>query len=286
MNRQTYLILGANGQLGKQFAKELSAREERVLAPDEKKCDITDFDSLARYIDEVTPTVVINCAAYNAVDLAEQQSDIAMHINGRAVENIAKLSKRNGIFLVHYSTDYVFDGKKGDLYTETDSPNPMNAYGRSKLAGEEAVQKYAGDFLLFRTSWVFGNGTQNFIHKLMQWAEKSSEVKLSSDEVSVPTGTADLASLTLSAHKKGLTGLFHCVNSGFASRYDWGVHVAGILGLKASILPVPMSTFPSAVVRPAFTAMSNDRLQKQLRISIPDWKSAVVRFFEEYPIGR
>src|SRR5512140_807406 len=124
MVKHKYLILGANGQLGKQFTKELTARGEHVLAPEEKKCDITDFDALAQYIDAVTPTIIINCAAYNAVDLAEQQSDIATLINGKAVENIARLSERNGIFLIHYSTDYVFDGKKGELYTEEDSPNP------------------------------------------------------------------------------------------------------------------------------------------------------------------
>lgn len=285
MSKHKYLILGANGQLGKQFNKELSARGEQVLAPDEKKCDITDFEALAQYIDAVNPTVIINCAAYNAVDLAEQQSDIATLINGKAVENIARLSKRNSIFLIHYSTDYVFDGKKRNLYAEADSPNPINAYGRSKLAGEEAVQKYGSDFLLLRTSWVFGNGTQNFIHKLLQWARKNSVIKLSSDEVSVPTGTSDLASLTLSSHEKGLRGLYHCVNTDYASRYEWGRHVAGILSLEVSLIPVPMSTFPSSAPRPAFTAMSNARLQQDLGVPIANWRSAVDRFFQEYPAG-
>ena len=285
MAKHTYLILGANGQLGKQFNKELSARGEHVLAPDEKKCDITDFESLAQYIDAVTPTVIINCAAYNAVDMAEQQSDVVTLINGKAVENIARLSKRNGIFLIHYSTDYVFDGKKGGLYTEEDSPSPMNAYGRSKLAGEEAVQEHAGDFLLLRTSWVFGNGTQNFIYKLLQWARKNSVIRLSSDEVSVPTGTSDLVSLTLSSHEKGLSGLYHCVNTDYASRYEWGRHVASTLPLEVLIIPVPMSTFPSPAPRPAFTAMSNARLQQDLGVPIADWRSAVDRFFQEYPEG-
>lgn len=283
MTKHAYLILGANGQLGKQFNKDLSARGEHVLAPEEKKCDITDFDALAKYIDAVSPTVIINCAAYNSVEVAEQQSDIAALINGKAVENIARLSKRNGIFLIHYSTDYVFDGKKGGLYTEEDPPNPLNEYGRSKLAGEEAVQKHAGDFLLLRTSWVFGNGTQNFIYKLLQWARKNSVIKLSSDEVSVPTGTADLVSLTLSAHQKGFRGLYHCVNTDHASRYEWGRHIASILALKVLIIPVPMSTFPSPAPRPAFTAMSNARLQYDLGVPIANWRSAVERFFQEYP---
>ena len=158
----------------------------------------------------------------------------------------------------------------------------MNAYGRSKLAGEEAVQNHAGDFLLFRTSWVFGNGAQNFIYKLRQWAQKNSFIKLSSDEVSVPTGTADLVSLTLASRAKGLRGLYHCVNSDYASRYEWGRHVAKTLPLNVLLIPVPMNTFPSPAERPAFTAMSNARLQKDLGAPIPEWRSAVDRFFKEY----
>ena len=283
MIQQTYLILGANGQLGKQFGKELAARGEDVKAPDEKDCDITSSDTLGRYVDLVRPTVIINCAAYNAVELAEQHSDIALLINSKAVENIATLCGRHRIFFIHYSSDYVFDGRKGDLYIEGDVPNPLNVYGRSKLAGEEAVQNHAGDFLLFRTSWVFGNGTQNFIYKFLQWSRKNRVLKLSSDEVSVPTSCADLVSLTLASLEKGLRGLHHLTNTDFASRYEWGRYVAKVLSLDNLIIPVPMSTFTSPVQRPAFTAMSNAQLQHDLGIPIPDWRNAIDRFFKEYP---
>ncbi len=283
MAKQKYLILGSNGQLGKQFTKELTARGENVAAPEEKDCDITSYETLARYFDTLVPTVVINCAAYNAVELAEQQPDIANLINGKAVENIASLCGRHRIFFVHYSTDYVFDGKKGELYTEDDVPNPLNVYGKSKLAGEEAVQKHAGSFLLFRTSWVFGNGPQNFIYKFRQWSQKSRAIKLSADEVSVPTSSADLVSVTLTSLEKGLKGLHHLTNSGYASRYELGRYVAEALSLDNLIIPVPMSTFPSALQRPAFTAMSNARLQKHLGVPIRDWRRAVDQFFKEYP---
>lgn len=283
MAKHTYLILGANGQLGKQFGKELRARGEDVIAPDEKDCDITNSDTLARYVQLVSPSVIINCAAYNAVDLAEQQSDIANLINGKAVENIASLCRRHGIFFVHYSSDYVFDGKKGEPYTERDTPNPLNVYGRSKLAGEEAVQKHAGDFLLFRTSWVFGDGPQNFIHKFLLWSRNNHVLKLSSDEVSVPTSCADLVSLTIASLEKGLRGLHHLTNSDYASRYEWGRYIARVLSLDNLIVPVPMSLFSGPVQRPAFTAMSNAQLQDRLGVPIRDWRSAVDRFFEEYP---
>ena len=134
-----------------------------------------------------------------------------------------------GIFFIHYSSDYVFDGKKDNRYTEHDTPNPLNVYGKSKLAGEEAVQKYGGSYLLFRTSWVFGSGTQNFIYKMKQWAQKNPVLKLSCDEVSVPTSTLDLVSLSLLSFKKGLKGLYHLTSSDYASRYEWGRYVVRLI---------------------------------------------------------
>ena len=283
MSNEKYLILGSNGQLGKQFTVELTARNERVISPDEKECDITNFDSLARCIEEIAPTVILNCAAYNAVETAEEQPEIAHLVNGKAVDHIASLAKLHRIFLVHYSTDYVFDGKKGDLYTEADRPNPLNIYGKSKLEGEEAVLRHGGSFLLFRTSWVFGNGPQNFIHKFLQWSRKTRIIKLSADEVSVPTSTADLVGLTLDSIGRGLTGLFHLTNSGYASRYEVGKLVAETLSLENLLIPVPMNSFASSVPRPAFTAMSNARLRQHLGKPIREWRSAVEQFLKEYP---
>lgn len=279
-----YLILGAQGQLGKQFSKDLAIRQSTFVAPDEKDCDITSIDTLSRFIDSVKPTVIINCAAYNAVDLAEQQQDVATLINTTAVKNIASLCADKKIFLIHYSTDYVFDGTKGSLYEETDQPHPLNTYGKTKRGGEEAVLSSGANHLLLRTSWVFGNGTQNFIHKMMQWSQKNPVLKLTSDEVSVPTCTIDLVEFTLQAIDKGLTGLYHLTNSGYASRFEWGGYIAKKLSISSTILPVPMSAFPSPAQRPRFSAMSNQKLQNDLGVTIPDWKDAVDRFLSEYPV--
>ena len=280
----TYLILGANGQLGKQFAKDLTSRNKPVIAPDEKDCDITSVDTLSRFIDSVKPTIIINCAAYNAVDMAEQQSETAYLINSTAVKNITTLCSQKNIFLVHYSSDYVFDGAKGNLYTENDIPNPLNIYGKSKRLGEEAVLSSNGKYLLFRTSWVFGNGAQNFIHKMLQWSQKNPVLKLTSDEVSVPTSTIDLVDITLKSIDKGLKGLYHLTSSDYASRYEWGRYIAKKLSLQSTIIPVPMSMFPSPAQRPLFSAMSNQKLQNDLGYSIPDWRDAVDRFIKEYPV--
>jgi dTDP-4-dehydrorhamnose reductase len=281
---QKYLILGANGQLGKQFSKDLVSRNQNVTAPDEKDCDITSINTLSRYIDSIKPTVIINCAAYNAVDVAEQQQETATLINATAVKNIASLCADKKIFLVHYSTDYVFDGAKGNLYEESDQPNPLNTYGKTKRGGEEAVLSSGAKHLLLRTSWVFGNGTQNFIHKMLQWSQKNPVLKLTSDEVSVPTSTIDLVDLTLQSIEKRVTGLYHLTNSDYASRYEWGRYIAKKLSLTSTIIPVPMSAFPSPAQRPLFSAMSNTKLQKDLGATIPDWRDAVDRFLLEYPV--
>jgi len=280
---KTFLILGANGQLGKQFAKDLTNRRLSVLAPDEKDCDITSVDILSRYLESTKPSVVINCAAYNAVDMAEQQQETAALINTSAPGTIASLCAERNISIVHYSSDYVFDGSKGDRYTEQDVPNPLNVYGKSKRNGEEAVLAAGGRSLVLRTSWVFGNGSQNFIHKMLQWSQKNPVLKLTADEVSVPTSTIDLVNLTLLAIDKGLSGLYHCTNSDYASRYEWGRYVAKKLSLSSTIIPVPMSMFPSPAQRPLFSAMSNQHLQTELGIEIPDWRDAVDRFVKEYP---
>ncbi len=274
------LILGSNGQLGRQFKLELAERKMPFDAPDEKNSNLVDFDGIEKVILSSAPSVVINCAAYNAVEEAERKPDLAYLVNGKAVENLAGICSRNGIFLVHYSTDYVFDGRKGAPYVERDKTNPLNFYGKSKLSGERGVQDNLEEYLLFRTSWVYGDGAQNFIHKLLNWATSDKEVRLSDDEVSVPTSTKDLASFTLLALAKGLTGLYHLTNGGTASRYEWGKFVLEHLGRRVTVVPAPMSSFPSRVQRPLFTAMSNRALELALGVSIPEWKTACAKFLE------
>lgn len=278
MSDDRFLILGANGQLGKEFKKQLTARRLHVVAPDESECNITDFDAIVKTIEGIAPTHIINCAAFNAVDDAEAKSDLAHLINSKAVKNLARICKRNGIFFVHYSSDYVFDGRKDDLYTEDDTPNPLNVYGKSKLGGEIGVRENLDKFLVFRTSWVFGDGTQNFIHKLLGWASKNRVLKLTSDEVSVPTSTHDLVAVTLLALQKKLTGIYHLTNSGYASRYEWGRFVLQLLEKDNLVIPVPMAAFQTAAQRPGFSAMSNQHISESLGVQIPDWKEAVSRY--------
>ena len=178
-----YLITGRNGQLAQAFIKKFEREGVGFLAPDETHLDITDLSKVMNVIEESRPDVIINCAAYNLVDQAEKEPEKAFGVNAEGPKILAKAAHTYGSFFVHFSSDYVFDGmKENGLYHENDATNPLNEYGRSKLAGEKLVQEESRESLIFRLSWVFGEGKQNFISKLTEWAEKSEYLKVSSDE--------------------------------------------------------------------------------------------------------
>lgn len=275
------LILGSAGQLGKEFVKVLAEKDYKYVAPKEDESSITDFEQMKSLIDNIKPEIVINCAAYNAVDQAEIDPDIALLVNGQAVENLVVQCKDKNIFLVHFGSDYVFDGKKQNLYSEQDPVCPLNVYGKSKLAGEQAVIKHMKDYLVFRLSWVFGDGKQNFLYKLAGWAEKNPVLKISADEVSVPTYTSDVVDFTLLALDKMLCGLYHLTNSGYASRYELARYFVQQKKLFNILIPVSLNTFESKAERPFFTAMSNENLSKALGVEIPSWQDGVERYLEK-----
>ncbi len=278
---QKILIVGAEGQLGSEFKKQLGALNYDYLAPNEKDCNITDYNQIKELYKSFKPTITINCAAYNAVNEAEDEIETAFKINHHAVRSLAEVNDSFGCKLIHYGTDYVFDGKKMDLYSETDSTNPLNVYGKSKLAGEQVVLNCNPNFLVFRLSWVIGRGKQNFLFKLSEWAKNQSVLKISSDEVSVPTFTNEIVKLTLSSIKQDLSGLYHMTNSGYASRYELARFYVEQTKIKNLIIPVAMSEFKSKVKRPLFTAMSNVKLSSELNTEIPNWRVSLVNFLAE-----
>lgn len=282
------LISGANGQLGREFQKLSENSGYEVAALDKESLDISDPDLIKAAFSRHNPDIVLNCAAYNFVDKAEEDFDTAFKINALGVRNLAFACKKSNTLLVHYSSDYVFDGKKEDFYTEEDEPKPINSYGKSKLLGENFLKEEADNFLLFRVSWVFGEGKQNFLYKLLEWAKKTRVMKVVYDQISVPTCTRDIASLTMFAINKGLRGVYHLTNSGYASRYEVARFFIERLGLNNLVLPVGSDHFPSPAKRPYFSAMSSLKLSKELNVQIPEWKvgieSYVTAMFEKEEI--
>lgn len=274
-----YLITGANGQLANEFKKIFENNSSiEVLALSKEKLDITDFKRLEEVIINFKPAVIINCAAYNNVDGAESEKDLAFRINSEGPKNLAMLSSKIGALIVHYSTDYVFDGNKDDFYTEDDVTNPLSIYGKSKFEGEKAVMAETENYLIFRVSWVFGEGRQNFLYKLTEWSQKNRVIKIVSDQVSIPTYTEDIVKVTRRAIDKGLRGIFHLTNSGYASRYEVARFYMEISGKDNLVLPVPSTYFQVPAPRPYFSAMSNRKISKILDIEIPNWKNAIERY--------
>jgi len=278
----SYLITGRDGQLAREFLERLG---NNATGLSHKELDIGNLETVLECLYTLKPKVIINCAAYNAVDLAEERYYEAIRTNTIGPRNLAYGAKKIGAFLVHFSTDYVFDGLKKSPYIEEDPPNPLNLYGKSKLMGEISIREESLRYLIFRVSWVFGKGRQNFIYKLLKWAEEKEIIEVSSDEVSSPTSTSTIVDITMKAISEGLTGLYHLTNSGYTSRYEWAVFILKRLGAKKSIIPVPSSKFNLPAKRPAFSAMSNERISGLLSTTIPDWQEATIKTLQIWSVG-
>ncbi len=277
-----YLITGKNGQLAQAFIKRFELLSIDFNAPDESQLDITNPKTVADVVAAHKPDIIVNCAAYNLVDKAEQDKDAAFAVNALGPGNLAQAAAKHKAILVHFGSDYVFDGlKENGLYSESDPVNPLNEYGRSKLAGEQAVLEELDRCLVLRLSWVFGAGKQNFIYKLIEWAKSSEYLKIACDEFSVPTSADTVVDVTLKALKQGVTGQYHLTNSGFCSRYEWARLILSSLSIRKFIRPVNMDSFNLPARRPKFSAMSNRKLADLLNDPIPTWEEAVKSFLRE-----
>ncbi len=270
-----YLIIGKNGQLGTEFVRQLTKNNLDFIAFDHHQIDISNTYKVVELIDQIKPNIVINTSAYNQVDLAEKNYNLAYKTNSLGVNNLVFACKKYNSLIIHYSTDYVFDGEKDSgLYDENDLVNPLNEYGKSKYLGETFLDNYPNS-LLFRTSWVFGEGLQNFIYKFLQWTKNNNTLKISSNEISIPTSTKTIVDLTLRAINSGLNGKFHLTNSGYCSRYEYAKYILKISNLNNIIEPVDVASFNLPAKRPSFSAMSNQKVSKELNYLIPEWHDVV-----------
>jgi dTDP-4-dehydrorhamnose reductase len=274
----TVLVTGAAGQVGSAMMRQLAERKTSAVGCDLPDFDITDLRQLETRLDAVTPDVVINCAAYNDVNRAEQQPGEARAVNADAVAMLADLCAARRCILVHYSTDYVFDGARRNPYIETDPPNPLGVYARTKLTGERAALERAGDSLVFRLSSVFGAGRQSFFHRLHVQAQAGQPIRAVTDQTGSLTYAEDAAAITLAAIDRGLRGLFHLVNAGSATRFQAAVHFFDALGLPVDVHPAVTADFPNPVRRPVYSVLATTKLETALDSSLPTWQNAVARY--------
>ncbi len=275
------MITGAKGQLGQDMMKECQRRQIEFIASDLPELDISDLAGVQAAVRAAKPDAIVNCSAYNAVDRAETDFQQACLVNGIGPKNLAIAAEEAGIVVMHFSTDFVFDGRKTEPYTIADTPRPLGRYGQSKRLGEQLLQAATNRFYLIRLSWVFGAGNDNFAKKVLQWAKGRDELRVVEDQVSCPAYTVDLAPTILDLLDTGAYGLYHLANSGFCSRYEWARHIIETAGLKVKVLPARSDEFPVPAPRPAFSAMDPFPIPLLIGRELPSWQDATERFLQE-----
>jgi dTDP-4-dehydrorhamnose reductase len=283
------LLLGNTGQLGWELERTLATSGE-VHAVDFPDLNLVDIDGTVRLIREFRPQAIINATAYTAVDKAEQERELADAINARGPGLLAEEARSLGAALIHYSTDYVFDGAKGEPYLENDPPCPLGAYGESKLAGERGVEAVGGAYLIFRTAWVYSLRRDSFVTKVLEWARQNRSLKLVTDQVSNPTWCRMLAEATgqliamggqdLSAWVDERKGLYHLAGWGHCSRLEWGKEILSQdkkmdEQVVEEVLPALTGEFPAPADRPLYSALNCDRFQDTFGMRLPDWQEAL-----------
>lgn len=275
------LITGANGQLGQDVQKLLHKNNIEFTAAGSDVLNITDIQAIRTFVKDKNIDTIINCAAYNDVDKTETDWRTAYNVNGLAVRNLATAANENEVVLVHYSTDYVFDGMKNEPYTLFDTPKPISKYGESKLLGERMALQTAKRAIVIRTSWVFGKGNANFAKKVLEWSEGKIELKVVDDQVSSPTYTVDLAEATLALTNQKVYGLYHITNTGYCSRREWAEYILRKNGWNGKVIPVKSVEFNTPAQRPGFSALDNMGFSEVVGYKMPDWKNATDRFLSE-----
>jgi dTDP-4-dehydrorhamnose reductase len=286
------LVIGKVGQVGYELGRTL-APLGRVVSVDYPDIDLTDGRSITKWVRETSPRVIVNAAAYTAVDKAETETDRCHQINGVAPGILAEEAKKQNALLIHYSTDYVYDGSKREPYLEDEKPNPLGSYGRSKLAGDQAIQQVGVDHLIFRLCWVYGARGQNFMLTMMRLAREREKLRVVSDQIGSPTWSRLIAETTALALKHRLAlpepqssnGIYHLAASG---RTSWHGFAEAIIGLMPEaekkckqVDPIPTSEYPLPAKRPAFSVLSCAKLQRTFGLQLPPWDESLKQIWEK-----
>lgn len=286
-------MLGKDGQVGWELQRSLAALGP-LVAYGRKECNLADLSRLKRVISEVQPRLVINAAAYTAVDRAEQEPELAMRVNGEAPGVIAEEARTLGAPLIHYSTDYVFDGEKAEPYIETDPTNPQSVYGTSKLAGEQAIARAGARAIVFRTSWVFGEQGGNFVRTILRLAKERDALRVVADQVGAPTPAALIADVTAYViarlnierwPEQSRADIYHLTAANPVTWHAFAVSIVTMareLGVDlrltpAAIEPIPTEAYPLPAKRPKNSRMSCARLEQRFALVMPDWQPYLER---------
>jgi dTDP-4-dehydrorhamnose reductase len=270
------LLTGLNGQVGQEL-QPLLTRQGSLVAMGRAALDLSDAGAIQRAVREVKPGLVVNAAAYTAVDRAEAEPELAMRVNGEAPGVLAEEARRTGALLVHYSTDYVFDGTKASPYREDDPTRPLGVYGRTKLEGEARVRASGCRHLIVRTAWVYGRG-RNFMNAVLGQARKGAALRVVSDQFGAPTWAADIAATTLRMLE--LEGTYHVSAAGQASWFEVAREIFTLNGLNAELTPVTTEQYGARAPRPQYSVLDNAKLRAAGIAPIGDWRERLALYLQ------
>lgn len=272
------LVTGVKGQLGYDVVNELKKRNHEAVGVDIEEMDITDGESVNRVIREAAPDAVIHCAAYTAVDAAEDNEDICRNVNARGTGNIARVCKDLDIRMMYISTDYVFDGQGTRPWEPDDHREPLNVYGQTKYEGELEVEENLEKYFIVRIAWVFGVNGKNFIKTMLNLGKTRDKLNVVADQVGSPTYTFDLARLLVDMIETDKYGRYHATNEGLCSWYDFACEIFKQAGMKVTVEPVTSDQFPVKAKRPMNSRMSKDKLRENGFEPLPSWQDALRRY--------
>ena len=273
------LVTGANGQLGYDVIKALQKQKIECFGAMRKNFDITDSKATENFIRKYMPDVVIHCAAYTAVDKAEDELDLCYKVNTSATEGIAEICKKINAKMLYISTDYVFDGAKEGFYEVEDKPNPINVYGKTKLLGEEAVQKTLDRYFIVRISWVFGEHGNNFVKTMLRLGAERKVLNVVADQYGSPTYTADLAPLLVEMIKTEKYGIYHATNEGVCNWAEFAEKIFEVAKMDVKVNRITTSEYPTKAKRPLNSRLSKIYLEKNF-YRLPLWTSALYRYIK------
>ena len=267
------LLTGREGQIGWELQRSLVAIGD-VVATNRREFDLCDSNAMRSIVRKTSPDIIVNAAAYTAVDNAESEPDLAMQVNAIAPGILAEEAKWLGALLVHYSTDYVFDGSKKSPYKEEDAPNPLSVYGRTKLEGERAIAASKCRHLIFRTSWVYGPRGRNFLLTILKAAREKPELRVVDDQFGAPTSSAAIAEATARALRAGgAEGLYHMSASGRTTWFSFAQAILHKVAIAPPVVPIRSDQYPAKAIRPRNSVLDNARLKQAFGASLPGWES-------------
>ena len=277
----TVLVMGAGGRLGREFMDQLSSLDD-LTGLTHAQCDITDSLAVERAVLELQPTVLVNCAAEPSVDACEKDRDQAYRINVLGARNVAHAAYKVAAKVVHFSTDYVFDGTADRPYAEWDATNPVNWYGRTKLMGEEAVHRANPDSLVLRIANVYGAYGDNTVTAVVRASQAGTRLVVPDDQIMSPTSASELVQQTMLLIQRGAVGTYHVTGKGQTSRHDFAVFVASTLGVDVEIVPVHAADIPGRVPRPLSTPLAHEHLRLEGQDMMSDWGQALYEFLIDH----